>query len=599
MLDELAVARTGSETRSTLAWGAQLIDGGTRFRLWAPNQKQVKLRLSGDHLMTRSQDGWFEIFINEQPFGSSYGFVLDDGSVVSDPASRRQQSDVSSLSILTDPNAYQWKHREWRGRPWHEAVIYEIHIGTFTPEGTFNAAAAKLDHLKEIGVTAIEILPLAHFPGARGWGYDGVLQYAPHTAYGTPNDLKALIDIAHGLGLMVFLDVVYNHFGPEGNFLSQYAPEFFRDKHNDWGQEIAFERQPVRRYFTDNALYWLEEFRLDGLRFDAVNEVKDDSSTHILEEIPAVIRKRLTDRTIHLMIENPPNGTDLLANGLFTADWNDGFHHVVHRIVTGETSGIFDKFADTPFDQLRKIAAEGYVDAGEPTISKHLPPTASLPSTSFIHFLQNHDQVGNRALGDRLHTTIDDQLHRALTALLLLSPQIPLLFMGDSYRDNTPFHFFADYKGELASTIRDNRAPEAENFGGYPKGFSADDIPDPNAEATFLGSKIDWAQLETEEGRAWSGWLKRLIAIRQAHIAPNLADAGETNSGTVLDCPAECVFVDWTIGKILLQLRLNLSKTEALLDSDLGKRIWPETADGATDHLPPMSVAFYRRDISG
>ena len=577
---------------ATPSWGPQIVDHGTRFRLWAPNQNEVRLRLSGDHAMTRRHDGWFEIYIDEQPFGALYGFVLDDGTVVSDPASRQQQSDVSGLSVLTNPKAYRWQHLQWQGRPWHETVTCEIHVGTFTPEGTFNAAAAKLSHLASIGVTAIELLPIAHFPGNRGWGYDGVLQYAPHTAYGTPDELKALIDVAHGLGLMVFLDVVYNHFGPEGNFLSHYAPAFFRDKHNDWGQEIAFEQQPVRRYFIDNALYWLEEFRFDGLRLDAVNEVKDDSSRHILEVIPSAVRGRITGRNVHLMIENPPNGTDLLVDGLFTADWNDGFHHVVHRIVTNERSGIFAKFADDAFGKLRKIMSEGYVDAGEPTVSNHLPPSASLQPTAFIHFLQNHDQVGNRALGDRLHTSIDEQSHLALTAMLLLSPQVPLLFMGESYRDNTPFHFFADYTDELATIIRDNRAPEAENFGGYPEGFSAKDIADPNAETTFLDSKIDWAQSETPEGQAWSNQLRQLIEIRRERIVPHLPDA-QANSGKVLDAPERCVFVDWKLGDIALQLRLNLSKKEIALGSKLGERIWPNSKVDTHETLPPLSVAFY------
>jgi malto-oligosyltrehalose trehalohydrolase len=580
------------------SWGPQFSSNGTRFKLWAPNQSQVKLRLGDDHPMTRLQDGWFELDIDEQPFGSPYGFVLDDGSVVSDPASRQQQSDVLGLSILTNPKAYQWQNPQWKGRRWHETVICEVHVGTFTSEGTFNAAAAKLSHLAAIGVTAIELLPLAQFPGTRGWGYDGVLQYAPHAAYGTPDELKAFVDVAHGMGLMVFLDVVYNHFGPEGNFLGQYAAEFFRDKHNDWGQEIAFEQQPVRRYFIENALYWLQEFRFDGLRFDAVDEVKDGSSPHILEEIPAAVRKHITGRHVHLMIENPPNGTDLLVDGLFDADWNDGFHHVVHRIVTGQTSGIFEKFADDPFGKLRKIMSEGYADAGKPTISTNRPPSASLQPTSFIHFLQNHDQIGNRALGDRLHTNIDEQTHRSLTAMLLLSPQIPLLFMGETYRDDTPFHFFADYTGELASIIRDNRAPEAENFGGYPEGFSADDIPDPNAEATFLGSKINWTQSGTREGQAWSNWLRRLLDVRRELIVPHLPNV-QANSGKILDAPDRCVFVDWTLGDIILQLRLNLSQSDIPSGSDLGKRIWPESEEDACDTLPTNSVGFYMKQRFG
>ncbi len=597
MLDKLALTNEETGALGDNAWGPVLTESGTRFRLWAPSQNAVKLRLSGDHAMTRSGDGWFDIEIDHQPFGVAYGFVLDDGQVVPDPASHAQQTDVSGLSILTDPKAYDWQHSDWRGRPWHETIVYELHVGAFTPEGTFQAATAKLAQLAELGVTAVELLPLAQFPGSRGWGYDGVMHYAPHNAYGSPDDLKAFIDTAHGLDLMVFLDVVYNHFGPEGNFLSQYAPAFFREgKQNDWGDQIAFECPAVRRYFIDNAIYWLDEFRLDGLRFDAVNEIKDDDSEiHILEEISTSVRTSITDRHVHLMIENPPNGTDLLAQELFLADWNDGFHHVIHRIVTGETSGIFEKFAPEPFEKLRKIMAEGYLNRGEPIVSDALPPSRCLPPMAFIHFLQNHDQVGNRALGDRLHTIIDEQTYKTLMTVLMLSPQIPLIFMGDHYKDDTPFHFFADYAGELADAMRENRAPEAENFGGYPEGKSAEDIPDPNDETTFTGSKIDWAQAETAEGKAWSSWLRRLIEIRREYIVPQLSDVKDS-SGTVLPAPEQCVFVDWTIGSIVLQLRLNLSDETIRLEPDLSTCLWPADAQGSTSELPPVSVAFFLRE---
>ncbi|CAH0343410.1 1,4-alpha-glucan branching enzyme GlgB [Rhizobium sp. CECT 9324] len=595
MHDTFAIKSRKLRAKVASTWGPDFIGTGTRFRLWAPNEKHVALRLSDDHAMMRSDDGWFEVVIDRQPFDEPYAFVLGDGTIVADPASRQQVSEVSGLSLLPDPNVYRWKNSLWRGRPWHETVVYEIHIGTFTPEGTFQAATSKLERLADLGFTAIEVMPVAHFPGQRGWGYDGVLHYAPHNAYGTPDDFKAFIDTAHGLGLMVFLDVVYNHFGPEGNFLSRYAPEFFREgKSNPWGAEIAFDREPVRRFFVDNALYWLEEFRLDGLRFDAVNEIKDPSSTHILEELSTTVRRVLADRHIHLITENPPNGTDLLSQELFVADWNDSFHHVVHVIATGEDTGLYEEFKHAPFDKLRKILSEGYLEPGEPIVSEFLPPSACLAPTAFVHFLQNHDQVGNRALGDRLHTSIDETLHRVLTSMLLLSPQVPLLFMGDCYRESGPFHYFADYRGEVAEAIRNDRPQQAENFGGYPQGASASDMPDPHALSTFLDSKLDWSHAETQKAREWSSWLQALLAVRRDMIVPHLA-ATEHYSGTVSDAPDGCVFIDWVLGDMVLHMRANLSRTIVPLDDGPDHCIWQEGQQCAAGSLAPISVKIFCR----
>ncbi len=592
-MDSRVMAETRNVQTCGNAWGPTATGEGICFRIWAPAEKYVTLRLSYDHVMTAVGDGWFEVIIEGQPFGSAYGFVLSDGRVVADPASRQQVSDVSGLSVLTDPRSYQWQDGDWLGRPWHETIIYELHIGTFTQEGTFQAAAGKLKRLADLGFTAIELMPVAHFPGDRGWGYDGVLQYAPHSAYGTPDDFKAFVDLAHGLGLMVFLDVVYNHFGPVGNFLGRYAPSFFREgKENDWGAQIAFEEEPVRRFFIDNALYWLEEFHLDGLRFDAIHELKDDSKPHIVEELSTIIRARITGRHVHLVTENPPNGTDLMASGLFNGDWNDAFHHVIHVIATGENTGLFEDFRDAPFDKLRKVLSEGYLEAGESIVGKPLPPGASLPPVAFVHFLQNHDQVGNRALGDRLHMTIDEQLHRVLTTTLLLSPQIPLLFMGDCHKATTAFHFFSDYEGEIADAIRENRVPQAENFGGFPGGSSPADIPDPNVGTTFTSSKLDWSQAETEQGREWSSWLQRLLYLRRDKIVPHLSSA-KGYAATLLKAPEECVFVDWTLGERVLQLRLNLSARDVTLEGPLGARIWVEPKATSSESLRARSVQVF------
>ena len=580
-------------------WGPRrLADGSFRFQLWAPAEDAVDLLLNGTKCpMTKTGDGWHYVE-TAAAVGSIYGFVLTDGNLVGDPASRQQVLNLDGPSVLTSSDQYLWQNSGWIGRPWEEAVFYEIHIGAFTDEGTFRAAIGKLPYLASLGITAVEIMPLAHFPGTRGWGYDGVLQFAPHNAYGSPDDVRAFVDTAHGLGMMVFLDVVYNHFGPEGNYLGQYAPGFFRkDADTPWGAAIDYEKDEVRSYFIENVLYWLKDFRLDGLRFDAIDQIKDDSDIHILEQIVRSVRQETGGRHIHLITENPANGTDLMAaqsdGRFYKADWNDDFHHAMHVAITGEDTGYFEPFKDDTWNKLRHVLASGYLKPGQSIVSENPPPTESLPPTAFIHFLQNHDQVGNRALGDRLHLSTDRHLYRALTEMLLLSPQIPLMFMGDEHLSLSPFHFFADYTGDIAKAVRDNRPKQAANFGGLPKGTRDEDIPDPNAHATFTSSKIDWTMADTEGALAWSGFIRRLIALRQEKIVPLLADAAGY-AGAVIDAPDRCLFIDWTFGARTLQLRANLSKDEVAMPAGLGDRIFP-TESVEQFGLPAATIQMFIR----
>ncbi len=575
-------------------------DGSIRFQLWAPAERSVGLRLNGsDVQMTNFGDGWHHVDV-WAPNGSSYSFVLKDGAVVGDPASRQQAGQLDGPSILTNDNSYHWRNIEWIGRPWEEAVIYEIHVGTFTPEGTFGAAIERLPRLAELGFTALELMPIAHFPGTRGWGYDGVLQFAPHTAYGSPDDLKALIDAAHGLGLMVFLDVVYNHFGPEGNYLSRYAPQFFRmGRDTPWGPAIAYEQEPVRRYFIENALYWLNDFRLDGLRLDAIDQIEDSSGDHILLEIARAVRSEIGSRHVHLITENPANGTDLMADlpggRLYQADWNDDFHHALHVAVTGESGGYYEPFRRDAWAKLRQAMAHGYLKPGKAIIGDSSPPTESLPPTAFVHFLQNHDQVGNRALGDRLHATVDRPIYRALTEMLLLSPQVPLLFMGDDHLSLRPFHFFADYAGAIAKAIRDNRPKEVANFGGFPEGMSAADLRDPNDYETFIRSKIDWHEAATEDGIAWGEYIKFLLEIRRGTIVPLLSQATGYSGIVLADTPDRCVFIDWTFRSKVLQLRANFSQHSVALPATADNRVYP-TGDIPEAGLGPATCqAFIRQ----
>ncbi len=584
-------------TRPAPHWGPQSLRGGRHlFQLWAPAEGQVVLVLNGiDMAMARTEDGWHRIEATAS-FGSTYAFTPEDGRVVGDPASRQQAGPLDGPSILTDPDSYAWTNTAWKGRPWEDTVVYEIHIGTFTQQGTFRAALQKLQHLAQLGVTAVEIMPLAHFPGNRGWGYDGVLQFAPHGAYGSPDDFKAFIDAAHGLGLMVFLDVVYNHFGPEGNYLGQYAPGFFRQgASTPWGDAIAYEKPEVRAYFIENVLYWLRDFRLDGLRFDAIDQIEDGSNVHILEQIARTVRNEIGGRHVHLITENPANGTDLMVEQpggrYFKADWNDDFHHALHVAATGEGVGYYEPFKDDPWGKLRHALAYGYLKPGKPIVDDDPPPTESLPPTAFIHFLQNHDQVGNRALGERLHHGIDRHVYRALMEMLLLTPQIPLLFMGDDHLSKRPFHFFADYQGDIAEAVRGNRPKEVSNFGGLPKGLTEADILDPNNLNTFSASALDWREAETEGGREWADHIRYLITLRRQKIIPLLADA-RGYSGRIIDAPERCVYLDWELGEKTLQLRANFSGNDVPSPSVSGDRMFPENDTDAA-HLGNAKVQIF------
>lgn len=398
------------------SWGAEYIAADVvRFRLWATGQQKVMLRLAGkDHEMQASGDGWFTLEVSGVTPGTVYSFVLSDGMVVPDPASRAQKTDVNGPSYVVDPGSYVWRNTGWKGSRWEQAVVYEMHTGTFTPEGTFRAAIAKLPYLAELGVTVIEVMPVAQFGGERGWGYDGVLLYAPHSAYGTPDDFKAFIDAAHEYGLSVVLDIVLNHFGPEGNYLPLLAPAFFhKERMTPWGNGIAYDVDAVRRYIIEAPLYWLTEYYLDGLRFDAIDQIEDSSAKHVLVEIAQRIREDIIDRPIHLTTEDSRNIISLHPRDqggnapLFTAEWNDDFHNAVHVFATGETHAYYNDFADAPEKYLARALAEGFAYQGEISPQTGEPRGAKStgqPPVAFVDFIQNHDQVGNRAQGDRLIT---------------------------------------------------------------------------------------------------------------------------------------------------------------------------------------------------
>jgi len=494
----------------------------TRFSLWAPDAKSVGLLVAGENIpMQAHEDGWYSI---EAPYaaGTQYRYLIDGELEVPDPASRAQAGDVHQPSVVVDPLAYRWRNLEWQGRPWHETVLYELHVGAY---GGYAHIEQRLGELAELGVTAIELMPLAEFPGDRNWGYDGVLPYAPEASYGTPEQLKQLIDTAHGHGLMVFLDVVYNHFGPDGNFLGRYASPFFRhDQHTPWGDAIDFRRREVREFFINNALMWLNEYRFDGLRLDAVHAIPD---LDFLVELAKRVRGETEPgRHVHLVLENEHNRASLLEQG-FTAQWNDDGHNVLHTILTGESQGYYAEYNQDATDKLARFLGEGFIYQGQKNRrgEPRGEPSAHLSPTSFVLFLQNHDQTGNRAFGERLINLSDPDALRAATAVLLLSPMIPLLFMGEEWGSRQPFLFFTSHHGELADAVREGRRGEFAEFAEFADAETRARIPDPNAVETFEASRPDFSSAGEPGHAEWLAYYRTLLQIRHAEILPRLAGA--------------------------------------------------------------------------
>lgn len=586
-----------SQTRpdeGQIGWGPRLLDDNlVAFSVWAPDAPDIKLVTGfADLPMDRSPDGWHSLTVSGIRPGDRYSLRLPDSRTVPDPAARAQADDVHGASVLVDHAAYDWKNGDFRGRPWEETIILEIHVGTFTPEGTFRAAIAKLPEIREAGITAIELMPVAQFRGNRGWGYDGVLHYAPHAAYGTPDDLKALVDAAHGLGMMVFLDVVYNHFGPEGNHLHAYATSFFRsDDPTPWGASIDFHNPAVRRYFADNAAMWLGDYRLDGLRFDATEQIRDESEVHFLVELTADLRKRFADRHVHLIAEDQRGLRSLLARGddgspsIFTATWSDSLHHCLHVLTTGEAKGYYARFSEDLWTYLLRALTEGFVFPHEES-----GPAAAVPPNAYVNYLQNHDQIGNRAFGDRLNTLLQPDLMEVLTAMMMLIPHTPMLFQGEDFNDTSPFCFFADFEGDLAEAMRKGRVMEAENFGGMPAGKTRADLPDPMAMETFDRSKIDWSRAETDEGRKARLRLRALADARQRHLAPLLAAGKGVATCHVHPLDEGLIAIDWTFATGKLCLRANLTGGTAPMPEVEGEIIFAQTAAGSVHGALPSDM---------
>jgi maltooligosyltrehalose trehalohydrolase len=581
-------------------FGARLTADGASFRLWAPAAKRVDLLMEKSHPLRRGDDGWFSADIAAVKAGARYKFRIDDEIDVPDPASAFQPDDVAGASEVIDHSSYPWRAREWRGRPWQETVLIETHVGTFTPEGTYRAMIGKLDHLVASGITALELMPLADFAGPRNWGYDGVLWYAPDHAYGRPDDLKALIDEAHLRGLMVFLDVVYNHFGPEGNYLGRYAPSFFTDAQTPWGSAIDYRVPEVRAFAIENALHWLREYRFDGLRLDAVHTIAELGEISMLRDLSAAVGDlaAATNRHLHLVLENDDNRVSVLdptqdpPHGKYRAQWNDDYHHAWHVLLTGETQGYYRDYAKSPLRDIARALGSGFVYQGEASAHRdgqlRGEPSGELAPTAFVNFLQNHDQIGNRALGDRLESNVSAAKTEAALAITLLAPAIPMLFMGEEWGSKVPFPFFCGFEGDLAEAVREGRRREyAWAYAKY-----GDEVPDPLAPSTFQSAVLDWEKRGEAAGKKRLALVQELLVTRRREIIPRLAGAA---FGGAQAEDNGLLTAHWRMGdRATLRLMANLSDSAMAHQprETASRQIWGSESG---NRLPPWSV-FWRLD---
>ena len=582
-----------------MPFGARLdAAGGATFRLWGPAAQRAELALRPGpggapqfHPAERDADGWWECAVPQAAAGSLYQWRIDGKLLVPDPASRQNPEGPHGPSAVVDPLQFAWDPG-WTGRPWPETVLYELHVGSFTPEGTFAAAAERLPQLAEAGITAVELMPVATFGGRFGWGYDGVLPFAPHPAYGTPDELKHFVQQAHRQGLMVFLDVVYNHFGPDGNYLHAYAPGFFsREKTSPWGAAINFDgpgSRNVREFFIHNAVYWATEYRFDGLRLDAVHAISDDGPKHVLEEISQRVRAATAGRHVHLVLENEDNGYTLLAReprpGRYDGQWNDDFHHVLHVALTGETQRYYHDYGAQPLDLLARAFTHGMVFEGSKRkgggARVDVRATPPQPLSALVNFAHNHDQVGNRARGERLGELVAPKASALATLLALLTPAIPMLFFGEEWGAPEPFLYFADWEGELRDAVRAGRRRE---FGHE----DAHDLPDPCSSATFEASHPDPARRRSEHGRARLDAIRAALQARRHWITPrqHLLLTGRHSAQRI---GARGLAVQWRYGDgKMLSMELNLGPEPVHVE---GQHLGPVEAQTVFSHRWPADT---------
>ena len=578
-------------------FGVRLTGTGAAFTIWAPAAKRVDVMLEKAHPMQPEDGGFFSAEVAGVQAGALYKLRIDDKIDVPDPASAFQPRDISGPSEIIDHDSFEWQARDWHGRPWQEAVVMEAHVGTFTEQGTYLAMIDRLDHLVATDFTALELMPLADFPGKQNWGYDGVLWYAPDSTYGRPNDLKKLIDEAHLRGLMVFLDVVYNHFGPEGNYLGQYAPTFFTQAQTPWGSAIDYRVPQVRAFAIENALHWLRDYRFDGLRLDAVHAIPEQGDIPMLHELSRAAGKLAaeTGRHIHLVLENDDNQASLLdavedpPRGQYRAQWNDDYHHAWHVLLSGENQGYYSDYARSPLQDITRALDSGFVYQGQASAHRdgqpRGEPSGALAPAAFMNFLQNHDQIGNRALGDRLESIADRKAIEAALAITLLAPMVPMLFMGEEWGSKTPFPFFCDFHGDLADAIRNGRRREFAS--AYAK--HGGDVPDPLENSTFRSAKLDWKERDQQGGKARLTLVRQLLEIRRQNIIPRLNGA---RFGSASAQDNGLLSASWQMGDgATLKLTANLSAEPVDYSTEIsGEKLWGSAGGTA---IAPWSVFWF------
>lgn len=521
-----------------------------RFRVWAPRAGRVQLQLGGEALAMRpAAGGWWGLDAAAGP-GAEYAYRLDGGAPLPDPRSPWQPHGVDGPSRLVDHGTFRWTDAGWRGRRLEGSVILELHVGTFTPAGTFDGAIERLDHLVDLGVDAVEIMPVAEFSGVRGWGYDGVDLWAPHHAYGGPDGLKRLVDACHARGLSALLDVVYNHVGPEGNYLDGFGPYFTDRHHTPWGRAVDFDgpgSRPVRDFVIENALMWLRDYHLDGLRLDAVHQIADSSHTHILAELSARVHELggALGRTLLVVAERPDVNTRLLHHGV-DGQWADDFHHALHVLLTGERDGYY-----APYGSVADLAE-----------ALLRPRQLGVPYGRIVCCTQNHDQVGNRAVGERLSQLVDRDRLRLAAALLLCSPFVPLLFMGEEWGAATPFLFFSDHRNPaIARATTVGRIHEFEEFGWRPQ-----DVPDPQDPESLARSRLDWSEPERPAHRELLEWYRRLLRLRRE--VPELGPDGPLR----VDHDEGAQRLVMTRGPV--RVRCDFALGRAVVEWSDGRQIW-------------------------
>ena len=599
-------------------FGARPVRGGVRFRVWAPAASELTLVVHdgaarGEYPVPRDEEGAFDLIVDRAAAGDRYAYRLDGGDCRPDPASRFQPEGVHGPSEVVDPSRFEWTDSRWRGRPATDRIVYELHVGTFSPEGTFAGTQARLEALRDIGVTAIELMPGADFAGRRNWGYDAVCLYAPSRAYGRPDDLRRLVDRAHQLGMEIIFDVVYNHLGPEGAYLSAFNDEYFTTRHaTPWGPSVNLDgpgATMVRRFIVDNARHWISEYHADGLRLDATHALIERDNGAIIREIVKEARAAAA-RPVFIHAEDHRNLAAMIedeARGGWGLEgvWADDFHHVLRRSVAGDSAGYYADFGGT-IDELVRTIQRGWLFAGQPSMHLGEPrgtDPSAIPMYRFVVCIQNHDQIGNRAFGDRLHHHVTAECWRAASALLLTVPMTPLLFMGQEWAASNPFQYFTDLEPSLGGQVTEGRRREFAHFPEFADEQTRRSIPDPQAPATFEASRLNWEERGEPGHRAVLELYRALIGLRLDYpgaLGASVATAGHAvalDNETLAMRRADGNDIFWVVIRLLGAGRADLSA--AIVDAGDTDAEWTVVLTTEDPVFAPDSIPVFVDEQGG